>query len=205
MSKTRDSFIFYRSFYEAINEFPEENQLEIYKAISEFSLNQTEPKLSGISKTIWILIKPQLEANNKKFINGIKPKKTSKPEAKDKQIGSKPEGNVNANDNVNENTNVNDNENDHKVYYFDIHFLKEELLITKLKANLKITDEQFKECYEEFIITNYLEPLNAEEYIKSKAHFLNWTKKKIKSKPLKETPEEREARKQEAFKTAGLG
>ena len=33
----RDSFIFYRSFYEAIKEVPEDSQLQIYKAISIYA------------------------------------------------------------------------------------------------------------------------------------------------------------------------
>ncbi|HUW89800.1 MAG TPA: DUF6291 domain-containing protein [Candidatus Nanopelagicaceae bacterium] len=106
--KTRDSFIFYRSFFEAINDLPESNQLEVYRAISQYSLNFIEPNLSGISKTILTLIKPQLEANRKRFENGCKDKinkqKISKLEAKDKQTRSKPEANknVNVNNNLNE-------------------------------------------------------------------------------------------------------
>jgi hypothetical protein len=98
---TRDSYIFYRSFYEAIKELPKENQLEIYNAIAEYSLNFKEVELSGLSKTIFTLIKPQLEANNKKYLNGSKPKqkqKISKTEAKNKQKISKTEGNVNVNE-----------------------------------------------------------------------------------------------------------
>ena len=114
---TRDSYIFYRSFYEAIKELPNENQLEIYNAIAEYSLNFKEVELSGLSKTIFTLIKPQLEANNKKYLNGSKPKqkqKISKTEAKNKQKISKTEGNVNVNEECimkNENVlNVNNNE-----------------------------------------------------------------------------------------------
>ena len=80
----RDSFIFYRSFYEALQDLPNQQRLEIYDAISNFSLNFQECKLQGISSTIFKLIKPQLEANNKRFLNGSKPKK-SKTEAKQKQ------------------------------------------------------------------------------------------------------------------------
>ena len=103
VKNTRDSYIFYRSFYEAIKELPSDNQLEIYNAIAEYSLNFKEVELSGLSKTIFTLIKPQLEANNKKYINGTKPKqkqKISKTEAKNKQDESKTEGNVNDNVNV---------------------------------------------------------------------------------------------------------
>lgn len=102
----RDSFIFYRSFFEAINELPQESQSEIYHAISDYSLNRVEPKLSGVSKTVWILILPQLQANNKRFDNGKIPKKKSKPEANPKQKTSKPKANSNKNINVNKNENV---------------------------------------------------------------------------------------------------
>ena len=89
--------ILYRSFYEAIIELPETNQLEIMKAIFEYGFDGVEPNLSGLSKTIWILIKPNLEANRRKWENGSKPKQKqagSKTEANAKQEESKTEGNV---------------------------------------------------------------------------------------------------------------
>jgi hypothetical protein len=99
----RDTFIFYRSFYEAIIELPEENRCEIFNAIADYSLNFKDPNLSGISKTVWILIKPQLDANNKRFLNGKKPKTKRKTEAKQKQKESKTEANNNNNNNNNNN------------------------------------------------------------------------------------------------------
>lgn len=113
----RDSAVFYRSFYEAINELPDVNQLELYKAIFDYSLNFKEHDLKGLSKTIFMLIKPQLDANNKRYKNGCTPKgnqEESKSEANHKQNISKEEANENENDNVNEkeNKNVNDNVND---------------------------------------------------------------------------------------------
>lgn len=103
----RDSFIFYRSFYEAISELSKENQAETYNAISKYALDQEETNLSGISKAIFSLIKPQLDANYKKYENGKQ--KKSKTEANDKQKVSKTGTNVNVNENVNVNVNVNDN------------------------------------------------------------------------------------------------
>ena len=100
----RDSMIIYRSFYEAIKELPKENQAEVWGAIYELGLNGNLQELTGISKTIFTLIAPQLEANFKKFVNGSKPKtkqNESKSEAKLKQNESKSEANVNVNDNVN--------------------------------------------------------------------------------------------------------
>ncbi len=99
----RDSAVFYRSFYEAIKELPSENQLEVYNAVFEYALNFNAVELTGLSKTIFTLIKPQLEANIGKYKNGIK--------AKNKQKRSKKEANENVNDNVNLNENVNINEN----------------------------------------------------------------------------------------------
>ena len=115
----RDSFIFYRSFYEAINDLPEKSQLKVYKAICEMSLNFDEIDLSGLSLTIFKLIKPQLEANNKRYINGSKggaPKGNQnatkrQPKNNQKTTKKQPNNNVNVNENDNENVNVNDNNN----------------------------------------------------------------------------------------------
>jgi hypothetical protein len=108
----RDSMIFYRSFYEAIKNLTPDMQAEIYNAIFTYGLDFKEPELKGISLTIWTLIKPQLDANIKRFENGNKPKhkqNESKTEAKQKQNESKTKANnnVNVNDNVNDNVNVN--------------------------------------------------------------------------------------------------
>lgn len=106
----RDSFIFYRSFYEAISELPKENQADSYNAIMRYALDQEEIELTGISKAIFSLVKPQLDANYKKYENGKQ--KKSKTEAKTKQTKSKKVTNVNENVNENENANVNVNDND---------------------------------------------------------------------------------------------
>ena len=117
----RDSSIFYRSFYEAISELPEVNQLEVYKAVFEYTFNFKENELKGLSKTIFTLIKPQLDANNKKFTNGKnggRPPKykqdETKEEPKNNQNETKSKANVNVNVNVNDNVtvNVNDTDND---------------------------------------------------------------------------------------------
>ena len=107
----RDSFICYRSFYEAIGDLPDKNQLEIYRSIFDFSLNFNEPKLEGISKTIFTLIRPQLDANKKKFKNGCKGAEhgTKGGRPKNKKTPKKPQANPKLTPNVNDNDNVNDN------------------------------------------------------------------------------------------------
>lgn len=119
----RDSFIIYRSFYDAISDLPKEEQADVYNAICLYSLDRNEPNLTGISATIFKLIKPQLEANYKRFENGKKAKQNqnrSKTEAKPKQKTSKTEANNNVNVNVNDNVNVNVNKNENKNEIEDI-------------------------------------------------------------------------------------
>lgn len=125
----RDSFIFYRSFYEAIINLPQEDQCVMFKAIADYSLDGTETELIGMNKVVWTLIKPQLDANQKRYINGQKGGKHGNKGGRPKLVNSEnnpigvideypsgvfkktPNVNVNVNDNVNNNENVNKNEN----------------------------------------------------------------------------------------------
>lgn len=96
MEKKRDSFVFYRSFYESISTLDDEAQLQLYRAIVNYSLNQEEPILTGVALGFWTLIRPNLEANNKRWENGSQPKQKqnrSKTEANNKQNRSKTEAN----------------------------------------------------------------------------------------------------------------
>ena len=108
----RDSMIFYRSFYESVNGLSPVIKAELYDAIFEYGLNFKEIEFTNeISKALFTLIKPQLDANIKRFENGKKPKtkqNESKTEAKNKQNESKVEANnnVNVNDNVNKNDTI---------------------------------------------------------------------------------------------------
>lgn len=76
----KDSIIFYKSFYEAIKEMPKENQLELYNAIFEKYFFDNEIKLTGLSKGIFQIIKPNIDSANKRYFanveNGKKGRKT---------------------------------------------------------------------------------------------------------------------------------
>ena len=107
----RDSFIFYRSFYEGIKELPRDIQGEVLTAVMEYGLNGvTTENLKPIAKGMLALIKPQLDANNKRFENGKKGaehgKKGGRPK---KETPKKPQENPNETPNVNVNDNVNVN------------------------------------------------------------------------------------------------
>ena len=81
----RDGIVFYKSFYESISELPEENALNIYNAIFKYAFFDEEPELLGIEKAIFTIIKPQIDANNKKYENGKKGGRPAK-KAMDKEI-----------------------------------------------------------------------------------------------------------------------
>lgn len=68
--KSRDSFIFYKSFYESMKELSEQERALVTFAIMSYQFEEKEIELTGISKAIFSLIKPQLKANNTKWKNG---------------------------------------------------------------------------------------------------------------------------------------
>jgi hypothetical protein len=128
----RDTMIIYRSFFEAIKELPKENQAEVWNAVYELGLNGNLIELQGISKTIFTLIKPQIDANLKRFENGKKPKSKqtkSKEEAKPKQELSEVEANNNNNNNNKKNNNKNNNNNTFNFYDSMVSFGFEEQLV----------------------------------------------------------------------------
>ena len=123
----RESFVFYKSFYEAIEKLPEEYQLEVIKAIMEYNFNGTTPELSPIADAIFTLIKANLDSASARYDasveNGKKggapvgnqnakkqPKNNLETTKKQPKNSLKQPGN-NLNDNVNVNDNVNDNDN----------------------------------------------------------------------------------------------
>ncbi len=69
----RDSFVFYRSFFEAISLMPQEIQAEVYPALVEYALNGKYPKqLSDIARGVFILVKPNIDASVTRYENGKK-------------------------------------------------------------------------------------------------------------------------------------
>lgn len=85
----RQSFIFYRSFREAIDQLEAGERLAMYEAITGYALDGVEPQLIGTSKIMWTFVKPLLDANWRKYRNGCKG-------AEHGYKGGAPEGNTNA-------------------------------------------------------------------------------------------------------------
>lgn len=119
----RESFVFYRSFYDAIKDLPRDVQGEIYTAIMEYSLYGKETEnLKPIARSVFTLMKPQIDVNNKRFENGKKgaehgskggrPRKEEtprKPQNNPEETPIKPQENPKETPNVNDNVNANEN------------------------------------------------------------------------------------------------
>ena len=87
----RDSVLFYRSFYDALKNIPSDERLKVYDAIMEYGMYDRNPDLDGVALAIFLLAKPQIDANNKRYENGCKAKKkrtVSETEANTKQDSS---------------------------------------------------------------------------------------------------------------------
>ena len=68
----RDSFVFYRSFYEAFCDLDDENALACFHAIAKYALDGEEPEGKNIVTAIFKTIKPIIDKNNKRYENGKK-------------------------------------------------------------------------------------------------------------------------------------
>ena len=66
------SFIFYGSFFEAITELDDAEQLALFRAICSYGLTGECAETTGVVKGMFSLIKPQMDANAKRRENAKK-------------------------------------------------------------------------------------------------------------------------------------
>ena len=109
----RDSFVFYRGFFESFMDLPKKDRLPLFESLCNYALNDVEPELTGVASAVFKLLKPQVDSNNRRYENGLK---GGKPKSNQNVTKSKPKSNQNVtkpepNDNVNVNENENENEN----------------------------------------------------------------------------------------------
>ena len=94
----RESIIFYRSFYEAIKDLKTDIQGEIYTAIMEYGLYGKETEnLGPIARSIFTLVKPQIDKNIKRYENGCR---GGRPNRNKSEQEPKEKDNVNDNNNI---------------------------------------------------------------------------------------------------------
>ena len=161
----KDSFIFYRSFYEASKELKDKDRVKLYDAICEKSLNDKEIALTGLSGSMFKLIKPQLEANIKKYENG---KKGGRPKNKEAE-------NQNQNETLgfeNQKPNQKPNQNQNETLGFENDIKNENQNKTKTKPNvnenvecrmLNVNDNENENAECRMIVQCYEENIGSEE------------------------------------------
>ena len=122
----RESFIFYRSFYDSIKGLGDAEFAECMRFLCEYGLNGAEQTGGTLAEVVLKMAKPQIDANNQRRANGAKggrpkasPSEGEQAVSDRKTDGSETENhrlrdakpNVNANANVNVNDNGNENVN----------------------------------------------------------------------------------------------
>lgn len=153
----RDSFIFYRSFYEAAQDLEDSDRLKFYDAVLEYALNGSETLTERSSaRAVFKSVRPQIDVNNQRYENGKKggaplgnknakkQPKTTKKQPKHNQSTTKKQPNVNVN--------VNDNANDINKSPLDIALDNFKDHRKQLKAPM--TDQAYK------MLLNKLEKLS---------------------------------------------
>lgn len=78
----RESFVFYRSFYDAALFLRPKERAELILAVCEYALDGKVPDLTGPAAAVFRIAKPSLDANQQRYENGKKggrPKTGTKP------------------------------------------------------------------------------------------------------------------------------
>jgi len=208
-----ESFVFYRSFYDATKDLDNDTLANVMRAICEKGLNNKDIELDGIAKALYTLIRPQLEANTKRKLDGHKgaeygklggrPKKEKEEKTPVGLSEKTPRGlstkTPNANANVNAKVNVNANDtNDANASDSDTQ------KASKKKygeyKNVLLKDEEFEALKKEYPLgksePSYEELIAfLDEYIemkgyKAKSHYLciiRWVIQAVKEKKQRET------------------
>ena len=69
---SKDGFVFYKSFADAINRLDEQEQLQAFKALIDYGCYGIEHECTGIVGIIFDMAKPQIDANKRRYENGKK-------------------------------------------------------------------------------------------------------------------------------------
>ena len=79
-SENRESFVFYRSFWDAIREMEEADQLAMFRAICEYALDGKMPALTcAIHRAVFAAVRPSIDTNNARREGG---KRGGRPKTK---------------------------------------------------------------------------------------------------------------------------
>ncbi|MBR0031904.1 MAG: hypothetical protein IJP61_06430, partial [Treponema sp.] len=109
--ETKNSYIFYETFYKVLEELDKETKLKFYEALTEYGLFGKEPEFTGIEKALWIQMKFGIDNAKERYARNVengkkggRPKPTDNPTkptdnpTKPTDNPTKPTDNLNDND-----------------------------------------------------------------------------------------------------------
>ena len=152
----KDSFVFYRSFYESIKNLDKDIQLEIYNAMCEYSLNDKNPELSPIATAIFTLIKPNIDNATKRYNASVENGKKGGRPKKEKNL-EKPNNNLEKPNNNLDETKEEPNQNLNVYLYEDVYVDKD--------VDDNVDKDGDEDIYEEIKKANILSSLPKDEEI----------------------------------------
>lgn len=171
----RESVVFYRSFAEAIKALPKEEQLKALWAVINYGLDGVIPEEHGVHTAIFLMAKPQIDANNKRYQNGTK---GGRPITKDKpnQNQDKTKAEPKEKDNVKEK--VKDKDNDNSVVRFTPPTKQDVMDYCQEKGYTDVDVERFMNYY-----TSNGWMVGKNKMKDWKAAMRNWARKDMAAKP----------------------
>lgn len=162
---SRESIVFYKSFYDAIKGLDAENYKKCCNAILEYAFDGKEPIKDSVEYLVFTLVKPQIDKNNARYENSKKGgnpnfkkgqknpyynnQEITKTLPKDNQEITNQLPNVYVYDNVNDNVYVNANVNDNVNVYDNDNDIK---LTKKIKNKRKPTELEIENMTDEEFI-----------------------------------------------------
>ena len=160
---SRESVVFYKSFYDAIKGLDAENYKKCCNAILEYAFDGKEPIKDSVEYLVFTLVKPQIDKNNVRYENSKKGgnpnfrkgqknpyynnQDITKTLPKDNQEITNQLPNVYVYDNVYDNDNVNDNVN-----VYDNDNVNDNELNKKIKNKRKPTELEIENMSDEEFI-----------------------------------------------------
>jgi hypothetical protein len=164
---SRESVVFYKSFYDAIKGLDAENYKKCCNAILEYAFEGKEPIKDSVEYLVFTLVKPQIDKNNTRYENSKKGgnpnfkkgqknpyynnQEITKTLPKDNQEITSQLPNVYVYDNVNDNVYVNANVNDN-VNVYDNDNVNDIKLTKKIKNKRKPTELEIENMSDEEFI-----------------------------------------------------
>ena len=195
----RESVVFYRSFAEAIKALPKEEQLKALWAVINYGLDGVIPEEHGVHTAIFLMAKPQIDANNKRYQNGTKGgRPVTKEEPNQNQDVTTPKPNHNQEitkeepnqnqdktkaepkekDNVKEKVKVKDKDNDNSVVRFTPPTKQDVMDYCQEKGYTDVDVERFMNYY-----TSNGWMVGKNKMKDWKAAMRNWARKDMAAKP----------------------